>query len=133
MRKIYLLYNPMSGNKRGRSVAKKAVRLIQREGVSADMIRLTERGHAEQLCASIDLLDYDLIVAVGGDGTFHECINGMMQRIMSGKQAIPLALIAAGTGNSFMHELRCFKLKSAIYHIIRGVNYPIDICRYDSI
>ena len=86
--------------------------------------------HAEQLCESMDFSGFDVIVGVGGDGTFHECINGMMKRSAAkGKQPAPLALIAAGTGNSFMHELRCFKLKSAVYHILRGVNYPIDICR----
>lgn len=121
----------MSGNKRGRSVARKAVRLMEREGVVVEMVRLTERGHAEQLCESLDFDGYDVIVGVGGDGTFHECINGMMRRMLDkNKKAIPLALIAAGTGNSFMHELRCYKLKAAIYHILRGVNYPIDICRY---
>lgn len=131
VKNVYLLYNPMSGNKRGKRVAKKAVRLLEREGVSVEMIRLTQRGHAEHLCASVDLGRYDVIVCVGGDGTFHECINGMMKRSLDeGKKAVPLALIAAGTGNSFMHELRCFKLKAAIYHILRGVNYPIDICRY---
>jgi diacylglycerol kinase family enzyme len=78
----------------------------------------------------MDFSGFDVVVGVGGDGTFHECINGMMKRSAAkGKQPAPLALIAAGTGNSFMHELRCFKLKSAVYHILRGVNYPIDICR----
>jgi diacylglycerol kinase (ATP) len=77
----------------------------------------------------MDFSGFDVVVGVGGDGTFHECINGMMRRSAKGKQPAPLALIAAGTGNSFMHELRCFKLKSAVYHILRGVNYPIDICR----
>ncbi len=86
--------------------------------------------HAEQLCETMDFSGFDVVVGVGGDGTFHECINGMMRRAAAtGKQPAPLALIAAGTGNSFMHELRCFKLKSAVYHILRGVNYPIDICR----
>jgi diacylglycerol kinase (ATP) len=87
------------------------------------------RRHAEQLCETMDFEAFDVVVGVGGDGTFHECINGMMKREAAGRKTVPLALIAAGTGNSFMHELRCFKLKSAIYHILRGVNYPIDICR----
>lgn len=26
----------------------------------------------------------DVLVAVGGDGTFHECVNGMMKRIQAG-------------------------------------------------
>jgi hypothetical protein len=53
----------------------------------------------------MDFSGFDVIVGVGGDGTFHECLNGMMKRSAAkGKQPAPLALIAARTGNSFMHE-----------------------------
>jgi len=40
-------------------------------------------------------------------------------------------MIAAGTGNSFMRELHVKNLSNAIYHIVRGVHYPIDICKAD--
>jgi len=130
VKRIYLIYNPFSGNKRGKRLANKAVRLIQREGVYVNVERLSERGHAERICETGELDSYDVVVSVGGDGTFHECINGMMKRIYERKgKPIPLALIAAGTGNSFMHELGCYKIKLAIYHILRGVHFPIDICK----
>lgn len=45
VRKVCLLYNPMSGNKRGRRVARKASKLIEREGVAVEMVRLSERGY----------------------------------------------------------------------------------------
>jgi hypothetical protein len=37
---------------------------------------------------------------VGGDGTFHECTNGIMKRMLADGAARipPMALIAAGTG-----------------------------------
>ncbi len=45
----------------------------------------------------------DLVIAVGGDGTWHECINGWMLRHQQ-DPACPLpvlALLPAGTGNDF--------------------------------
>jgi diacylglycerol kinase family enzyme len=73
----------------------------------------------------------DILCSVGGDGTFHECTNGMMKRMLADGAARvpPMALIAAGTGNSFMHELGCAKLKDAVHHICRGVHVPIDIAK----
>ena len=44
-----------------------------------------------------------LICAMGGDGTMHEVINGMMQR--EATLRMPVALIPGGTGNSFMEDL----------------------------
>jgi len=130
VRSVYLMYNPKSGNKSGKRVARRAEKLFHKEGINVKMDKLKARGHAEDLCEHMDLTGIDVVVAVGGDGTFHECINGIAKRqIEKGERVVPLALIAAGTGNSFMHELRIYKLKPAVYHIIRGVNYPIDICR----
>lgn len=31
-----------------------------------------------------DIGNIDVLAAVGGDGTFHECVNGMMKRIKAG-------------------------------------------------
>jgi hypothetical protein len=40
----------MSGNKRGRRMARKASRLIEREGVAVESVRLSERGYVRALC-----------------------------------------------------------------------------------
>jgi diacylglycerol kinase family enzyme len=41
--------------------------------------------------------NYSAIVAVGGDGTVHEVVNGLMYR--SDGRKLPLAIIPNGTGN----------------------------------
>ena len=38
------------------------------------------RGHAEVICETMKLTSFDGVVALGGDGTLHECVNGMMKR-----------------------------------------------------
>ena len=45
----------------------------------------------------IDPDEFCAIAAVGGDGTFHEVINGLMYR--QDKKRLPVALIPNGTGN----------------------------------
>lgn len=55
-------------------------------------------GHATQLAYAACENKADLIIAVGGDGTFHEVVNGMLH-YDAGLPA--LALIPNGTGNDF--------------------------------
>lgn len=130
VQKVCMLYNPVSGHRSGRKVARKASRMMQKHGVVVERVKLIEKGHAERLCEISNFDAYDVIVAVGGDGTFHECVNGMMKRVLQhGLTPLPLGLIAAGTGNSFLHELGCLKPKTAVQHILRGIHYPIDICK----
>lgn len=58
---------------------------------------LTERmGHAAALAETADDR-YDLLVAVGGDGTVHEVLNGIMRRPESSRPA--LGLLPTGSGN----------------------------------
>jgi YegS/Rv2252/BmrU family lipid kinase len=57
---------------------------------------VTERaGHATELAAAAD--DYDLVVAVGGDGTVHEVLNGLMRTPAERRPA--LGLLPTGSGN----------------------------------
>ena len=46
---------------------------------------------------------YAGLVAVGGDGTLHEIINGMMFR--EDGERVPIALIPNGTGNDLCNSV----------------------------
>ncbi len=59
-------------------------------------------GHGIALSQEYCNRDLTAIVAVGGDGTINECVNGVMQ---SGK-SIPLGIVAMGTGNDFVKSLQ---------------------------
>jgi len=99
-------------------------------GINAHIIALTGKGHAEERCKTLDLSNYDVLCIVGGDGTFHECVNGIMTRSDDEAQRIPLAIIPGGTGNSLVLELLGdAKSGKSIRHIMRGVSVPIDICK----
>jgi len=45
----------------------------------------------------LNIDDYSAIVAVGGDGTLHEVVNGMLHR--PDKRRVPVAFIPNGSGN----------------------------------
>ena len=52
------------------------------------------------------LSDYDGVVVVGGDGTLHECINGLLQRSdwqLAVKQ-MPVGMVSGGSGTAAIYQ-----------------------------
>ena len=52
---------------------------------------------------TIPLENYSALVAVGGDGTYHEVVNGMLMRDTPCK--VPIAFIPNGSGNDTVRGL----------------------------
>lgn len=82
------------------------------------------------MCSTLDLKPFDVLCFIGGDGTFHECVNGLMKRHDNEGRKIPVAMIPGGTGNSFALELLGdTDLTLAIDTIKRGTHVPIDVAK----
>lgn len=81
---------------------------LQRLGlVDTGLIRNSEYpGHAVALASEL-AAQADVLVAVGGDGTLHEVVNGALQwAALSGAGIPPLiAVIACGTANDFVRSI----------------------------
>lgn len=128
--KIALLYNPKSGAKKGEKLAHQAVKLFNKRGVDVELFPLQRKGHAKDICKTINVDNYSTICILGGDGTVHESINGYMEREDDARTRVPLSVLPGGTGNSFILEIQGeVKLKTAVEHIIRGLSCSIDISR----
>ncbi len=59
--------------------------------------------HATQLAYQAALDGYDLVIGMGGDGTIHEVINGVMQA--PADQRPRVGVIPMGSGNDFAHAV----------------------------
>ena len=57
----------------------------------------------------------------------HEVINGLFLR--SDEVSLPIGLIPAGTGNSFLHGCDCLDPLEAARRIIAGQTRPIDVAQ----
>lgn len=81
-----------------------------------------------------DLSKYSMIVAAGGDGSYHEVVNGMLAR-QDGKK-LPVALIPNGSGNDTCRSLGFTTLAEALDNIINAEVVKVDTIRtlvdYDS-
>lgn len=74
---------------------------------------------------NLDIEKYSAIVSVGGDGTNHEVINGLLYR--QDKKKIPLAFLPNGTGNDFCINLSLETIDKGLDYIEKGDLIKTDI------
>lgn len=97
--KIKIIINPSAGKQTvQRTIKNIALRLEEREIVSRiDVFETRQKDDAMQEASKLQPGEYDLVVAVGGDGTVNEVVNG----IILSESDTPLGILAAGTVNDF--------------------------------
>ncbi len=93
MKTCVVIYNPNSGHTLRRSLIPKYKELIEKHGYQVTFIATEYRGHAKEIVSHIGYVD--LVMSMGGDGTFNEVMCGNLQR----KRRLVLAHIPVGTTN----------------------------------
>ena len=98
-----LIMNPASGGGRTGKTFDAMRAPIEDALGKIDLERTARRGHAIELARAAADEGRELVVAVGGDGTFNEVVNGVMQS--ERRQGTRVGLIAQGTGGDFRRTL----------------------------
>jgi len=102
------------------------LRPIAEEHGGADWAGTVYPTHATELARQAGLDGYDLVVAVGGDGTVHEVINGIMS--LPAEKRPRLGVVPMGSGNDFAHAAGVDeKPEQAMVHALTGKPRKIDI------
>ena len=127
--KFILTVNHHGGIKKGPQLLKKVKPIFEASGTDLFIIETTFAGHAKDLANQLDLTEYDGFIGIGGDGTLHEIINGMLSR-PDGKK-IPIGIIPGGSGNSYMHDLKLTNPLKAAKAIIQGNTKFLDTARVE--
>ena len=125
MKTILLIVNPVSGKKISKKLLPNTISEFQNNGFELEIIESKYKGHIEEILNTYNIEHYYCCCIMGGDGSFHEAINGLMKRI--DKLKITLSLIPAGSGNSLGRDLNILNLQDAIKNIINGKKKNIDI------
>jgi len=130
MSKYYLAVNPHGGVKKGPGILERVKPIFENANAELSILETEYAGHARNMARTVDLDEYDGFCAIGGDGTMHEVINGMMSR-NDGKKC-PIGLITGGTGNSFMHDLECLDPINAAKRVVTNRRHPIDLAKVNA-
>jgi len=95
-----IIVNPIAG----RGAGERAIPLVEQTlrgcGLNFDLVRTERPWHAAELAQRACAEGYDVGVAVGGDGTANEVLNGLMLAKQSGKTAT-MGVLCVGRGNDF--------------------------------
>ncbi|MDZ7336622.1 MAG: diacylglycerol kinase family lipid kinase [candidate division KSB1 bacterium] len=123
--KILLILNPVAGKNKGIAALQRADLFLKKHDISYDLLVSEFAGHAIQLAQQVEPSKYDGIVAVGGDGTLFEVVNGLLKQ--HSNLAIPIGQIPVGTGNSFIRDLAIHSIEDAVAKIAAGRTKKVDV------
>jgi diacylglycerol kinase (ATP) len=94
-------------------------------------VRVSQQpGHTRHIVQYSDLAGYDGLCLIGGDGTVHEAVSGMMKR--SGPAPIPLGIIPCGTGNDVAKHLGVDSPLDAARRIVAGRTCTFDVAQVNT-
>ena len=126
-RKVKIILNPMADMGNAWRAARD-LRSITVEHGHVDWSGTVYPGHAIELAKQASEEGYDLVIAMGGDGTVHEVVNGIMQA-PENKRPV-LGVVPVGSGNDFAHGIAASKKSvEALTRALTGEVSTVDLGR----
>lgn len=122
--RIRFIVNPFSGTGKKRGLSFFLNKFLDKDKFDFEICQTKAPGHAKELSREAVNADFDIIVAVGGDGSVNEVSNPLI-----GTEKI-LGIIPAGSGNGFASHLGISRQKiSAIQYLNTAKAEKIDTCQ----
>jgi YegS/Rv2252/BmrU family lipid kinase len=100
-----IIVNPTAGRGNGERIIPALGASLGKYGIDFELVRTERPFHAADLARQAAEDGFATVVAVGGDGTANEVINGLMQVKKNGHLETALGAIGAGRGNDFAYSL----------------------------
>lgn len=124
-RKVKIILNPMADMGNAWRIARDLRSITEQHG-GVDWSGTVYPGHAIELAKQAGDQGYDMVIAMGGDGTVHEVVNGLM-RVSEEKRPV-LGVVPAGSGNDFAHAINVpHQPNQALVCALDGTPVPVDL------
>ena len=114
--RVALIVNPRAGKDRAGRELPTLTAALDSAGTSYEISMTEHPGHAVDLARQLATAGASTVVAVGGDGTVNEVVNGLMKVDAAVRPS--LGVVAAGSGADFA---RTFDLPEHADSMLRGV------------
>ncbi len=119
--KIVFIINPISGIVKKENVGNQIALFIDKEKYDYQVINTEYAGHAVEIAEQSIGNGADIVVAVGGDGSVNEAVNGLKG------SDVKLGIIPLGSGNGLARFLKIpFQIKAAIEVLNKGNHTAVD-------
>ena len=126
--RFFAIVNPAAGGGKSAKLAGPALARLRAKGLHIDVIASTGPGHAVQLAREAYSQGYRRFLAVGGDGTAHEILNGVFARNPAAER-IALGFLPLGTGNSFLRDFTKHGAEASLDALFANRTRPVDLVR----
>lgn len=128
-----VIVNPNSGARKGIKALAVIKPIFETAGLTVRVLETKHAGHCAEICANDDLSDVELLVPIGGDGTLHEACNGLMTRTDGARERLIIAVIPAGSGNTFAFDLGITDFEQAAKIAVAGMYRHIDVAQVNAV
>ena len=126
--RFFAIVNPAAGGGRSAKLAGPAIARLREKGLRVDVFASTAPGHAAELAREAYDQGYCRFIAVGGDGTAHEILNGIFTHA-GPKARVSLGFLPLGTGNSFLRDFADNGAEAALQALLENRKRPVDLLR----
>jgi diacylglycerol kinase (ATP) len=123
--------NPAAGGGRCRKLVSPTLEKLRAAGIRIDVAETAAPGQGITIVREAHARGYRNFIAVGGDGTSYEIVNG----IFSGADGSPpverctLGFLPLGTGNSFLRDFSDQGVDAAVAALLAGRTQTCDVLR----
>ena len=135
MPSILVIYNPIAGRGRAKKHWPEVQQALIDAGIEFD-VAVTSAPHEAVTLAEKAATKYSTVIAVGGDGTVHEVVNGLLRASSEG-ETIALGVVPLGNGDDFAKMIppqttiggKVYDWHVAIEKITKGQTKLFDVGR----
>ncbi|HEV2730576.1 MAG TPA: diacylglycerol kinase family protein [Terriglobales bacterium] len=120
--------NPAAGGGRCRKLVGPALERLRTGGIQVEPVETLAPGHASELVRSAYERGFRKFIAVGGDGTSYEIVNGLFPGV-HGAERPTLAFLPLGTGNSFLRDFSDQGMEFAVEALLARRSRTCDVMR----
>lgn len=127
---VQIILNPNSAGGKGRKVRPRLEASLRQAGLSYELHETEAPGHGRDLAARLRGASRARLLIVGGDGTIHEVVNGLLEGGgASEPDLLPeIAVLPMGTGNDFFRMIRAPRgVDGAVQVLGKGVATSFDV------
>ncbi|MDO9613405.1 MAG: diacylglycerol kinase family lipid kinase [Bacteroidota bacterium] len=121
------MINKFAGHQNGASALDIVVPYLKKHGCSVEYFLTDYPGHATELASQASSNGFDLVVAVGGDGTVNEVAKGLI-----GSHTL-MGIIPMGSGNGLARELGIsMNMRKSARTLLEGKTIQLDVCKLNT-
>jgi diacylglycerol kinase (ATP) len=122
------IVNPAAGGGRSRKLLGPALERLRAGGVAIEVKETRGAGEATRIAQEAYGRGFRKFIAVGGDGTSYEVVNGLFPQA-SAEARPTLGFLPLGTGNSFLRDFSDRGVEHAIDSLISNRTQTCDVLR----